>query len=240
MSNFFIPLENILFIDIETISEKASFTELNERMKKAWKHKASLLDKNVSEELLYFQKAAIYAEFGKIISIGVGFFYLDENKTKNFKLKCFSGHNEKEILNDFKTLIETKYKNKKLIFCAHNGKEFDFPYLCRRMLINEISIPKQLNLSGKKSWEIEHIDTLELWKFGDRKNYTSLDLLTALFDIPGSKNDLDGSKVNEVYYLENGLDRIAQYCMDDVLAMAQLYLKLNNKPLIQKENVIRI
>ncbi len=240
MSKLFIPLENILFIDIETVSDLPTFESLNDRMKKAWLHKASLIDKEASAAELYFKKAAIYAEFGKVIAIGAGFFFTDENKKTSFKVKCFSDHNEQKILAEFKELIETKYKNKKLIFCAHNGKEFDYPYLCRRMLINSISIPKQLNLSGKKSWEVEHLDTLEMWKFGDRKNYTSLDLLTALFDIPGSKNDLDGSKVNDVYYLENGLDRIAHYCTDDVIALAQLYLKLHNKPLIEKENVIRI
>ena len=240
MSTFFIPLENILFIDIETASAKPSFDLLNERFKKAWRHKAFLLDNSKSAEELYSQKAAIYAEFGKVIAIGLGFFFIDENKKTSFKVKCFSDHNEQQLLSKLKELIESKYKNKKLLFCAHNGKEFDYPYLCRRMLINSIQIPRPLNLSGKKSWEVEHLDTLEMWKFGDRKNFTSLDLLTALFDIPGSKNDLDGSKVNDVYYLENGLERIANYCMEDVIALAQLYLRLHNKPLIENDNVIRI
>ena len=241
MTNFFNSLKNILFIDIETASGERTYSDLSERMKKAWDHKASLLDRETSAGDLYFRKAGIYAEFGKIITIGTGFFFTDENKEWNFKVKCFSGHREKELLSDFIQLINHKYGNKKLVFCAHNGKEFDYPYLCRRMLINGLNIPRALNLTGKKSWQIEHLDTLELWKFGDHKNYTTLDLLTTIFDIPGSKNDLNGSQVNEVYYFEEeGLERIARYCTEDVLATAQLYLKLHNKQLIKKGNIIRI
>ncbi len=240
MSNFFIPLKNILFIDIETVSEYHSYEMLNSRMRKAWDHKALLINEEKTSDELYFQKAAIYAEFGKVIAIGAGFFYTDDDKKECFKVKCFSGDNEKIMLQEFINLVETKYKNKKLVFCAHNGKEFDYPYLCRRMLINQLDIPKALDLTGKKPWENSHLDTLDLWKFGDRKNYTSLDLLTAVFDIPGSKNDLDGSMVNEVYYLNNDLERIGNYCMQDVIVTAQLYLKLHNKPLIEYENIITI
>jgi predicted PolB exonuclease-like 3'-5' exonuclease len=240
MSDFFTPLKNILFIDIETASVFSSYDQLSERMQKAWDHKASLINSDKSPAELYTQKAAIYAEFGKVIAIGAGFFYTDENKELNFKVKCFSGDNEKEVLIEFIELLETKYKGQKLIFCAHNGKEFDYPYLCRRILVNSLDLPKSLNLTGKKSWEVVHLDTLDLWKFGDRKNFASLELLTSLFDIPGSKFDLDGSQVNRVYYQEKGLDRIANYCTEDVLATAQLYLKLHNKPLIKKENIVRI
>ncbi len=240
MSNFFVPLKNILFIDIETVSQFESYNEMNDRLKKAWIHKVSLMNPEKSLSDTYFSRAGIYAEFGKVIAIGVGFFFVDEKKAVKFKVKCFHGNNEKKVLEEFKHLIETKYKNRKLIFCAHNGKEFDYPYLCRRMLINALDIPKPLNLSGKKSWEVEHLDTLDMWKFGDRKNYTSLDLLTALFDIPGSKSDMDGSQVNEVYYFQKGIERIANYCTEDVIATAQLYLKLHNKPLIERGNIVKI
>ena len=240
MSNFLVPLKNILFIDIETVAGCSNYNELNNSIKKAWDHKAALINPEKTAEELYFQKAGIYAEFGKVITIGVGFFFTDENTINHFKVKCFYGEDEWKILHDFIEMIETKYKHKRLVFCAHNGKEFDYPYLCRRMLVNGFDLPKALNLTGKKSWEIEHLDTLDLWKFGDRKNYTSLDLLTSLFDIPSSKNDIDGSRVNEVFYLENDLERIANYCSEDVLATAQLYLKLHNKPLICNEYVIKI
>jgi predicted PolB exonuclease-like 3'-5' exonuclease len=240
MSNFFIPLKNILFIDIETASGFQSYNQLDPRMQKAWDHKASFIDRDIDSSELYFRKAGVYAEFGKVIAIGAGFFFSDEDKNIRFKVKCFSGNEEKKLLQEFIQLIETKYKNKRLIFCAHNGKEFDYPYLCRRMLINSLDIPKPLNLTGKKSWEVDHLDTLDMWKFGDRKNYTSLDLLTALFDIPGSKNEMNGGLVNDVYYHENGLERISLYCTEDVIATAQLYLKLHNKPLIENENIIKI
>ncbi|HSZ24210.1 MAG TPA: 3'-5' exonuclease [Cytophagaceae bacterium] len=240
MSNFSTFLKSILFIDIETVSGFSSYESLTDRMKKNWDHKASLINPDKKSPELYFQKAGIYAEFGRVVAIGVGFIFNDQNNTMCFKTKCFYGDTEKEILTDFIHLIEDKYKNRKLILCAHNGKEFDYPYLCRRMIINSLTIPKPLNLMGRKSWEIDHLDTLDLWKFGDRKNYTSLDLLTALFDIPGSKNEMNGSRVNEVYYLEKGLEKIGDYCSEDVLATAQVYLKLNNKPLIEKENITKI
>lgn len=241
MSNFIVPLDKILFIDIETASGFSDYEELNERMKKAWKHKASFIDAEKTPAELYFSKAGIYAEFGKIIAIGVGFFYADESKKNCFKVKSFRGDNERVLLQEFILLLETKYKGRKIHFCAHNGKEFDYPYLCRRMLIHSLDLPKPLFLIGKKSWEVDHLDTLDLWKFGDRKNYTSLDLLAALFGVPGSKNDLDGSRVNQVYYTETGgLERIANYCSEDVVVTAQLYLKLHNKPLIMEENIFRI
>ncbi|HVD99708.1 MAG TPA: 3'-5' exonuclease [Cytophagaceae bacterium] len=240
MFDFFHTLKNILFLDIETASAEKNYSDLSERLRKAWNHKASLIDPEADPAALYFLKAGIYAEFGKIIAISTGFFYLDENKKWSFKVKCFSSDSEPEILSGFIHLIEEKYLRKKLIFCAHNGKEFDYPYLCRRMLINGFDLPKPLSLTGKKPWEIIHLDTLELWKFGDRKNYTSLDLLTAVFGIQSSKEELDGSLVNEVYYNQNGLSKIAKYCCEDALATAQLYLKLHNKPLIPEENIVRI
>jgi DNA polymerase elongation subunit (family B) len=121
--------------------------------------------------------------------------------------------------------------------CAHNGKEFDFPYLSRRMLVNSITLPSLLHLSGAKKWEVPHLDTMEMWKFGDYKHYTSLDLLLALFNIPSSKSEMDGSKVNGVYYQEKDLKKIATYCVSDVVAIAQLYLKMKNLPLIEERNI---
>jgi DNA polymerase elongation subunit (family B) len=240
MSNYASFPQNILFIDIETAAEKKSYDELSPRAKDAWVKKSALIDESSIARELYSQKAGIYAEFGKTIAIGVGFFYTDSRK-KCFKVKCFHGHDEKKLLQEFSSLVETTYEHKKLFLCAHNGKEFDFPFLCRRMLINDLVIPKPLQLMGKKPWEVNHYDTLEMWKFGDRKNYTSLELLTTIFHIPGSKTDIDGSQVNRIYYEEhNGMERIALYCMNDVVATAQIFLKLHNKPLIDNENIIKI
>jgi predicted PolB exonuclease-like 3'-5' exonuclease len=185
---------------------------------------------------LYFSRGAIYAEFGKVICISVGIF-THENNDFGLRVKSFSFDDERKILEAFKNLLETKFTSKDLVLVAHNGKEFDFPYICRRMLVNDLLIPEALDIRDKKPWEIQHIDTMELWKFGDRKNFTSLDLLAALFGVESSKDDIDGSMVNSVYYEENDLERISKYCQRDVMVTAQVFLKLNGLPKIKEENI---
>ncbi len=229
-------LSNILFIDIETVSLTDSFSSLSDRLQLHWEKKASRFKEEESLEHSYFDKAAIYAEFGKVLCIGVGGFYDNGQK---LKVKTLYNENERELLLEFKNLLQNHPADKNLILCAHNGKEFDFPYLCRRMLINGIELPQTLNISGKKPWEINHIDTLEMWKFGDYKNFTSLDLLAAVFDIPGSKSKMDGSEVNTEFYYKNGLQNILEYCKEDVVVLAQLFLKLSGRAIIEEENVFR-
>ena len=232
-------LKNILFIDIETVAQTATFEELPERLQPLWEKKAQYIsEKTVSTQESFSDKAAIYAEFGRIIVIGLGYLFYNAENELSLKLKSISGHNEQKVLTDFIQLLTHKFDPKTTLLCAHNGKEFDFPYLCRRMLINEIPLPEILQISHKKPWEINHIDTMELWKFGDKKSYTSLELLAAVFDIPASKNDLSGDKVNQAYYQENGLERIATYCQKDVAVLAQLYLKLNGLQGIKPENIL--
>lgn len=223
MSDF----SNLLFLDIETAAAYRHFDEVPERLQKLWVKKAAFLrnSEDKSAEELYGQ-AAIYSEFGKVISIAVGFLK-EEDEGMSLRVKDISGHNEVEVLTGFKALIEEKFDVSRLRLCAHNGKEFDFPYIARRMVINNIPLPKTLQMSGKKPWEIPHLDTLEMWKFGDYKHFTSLDLLAAVLNIPTSKDDIDGSQVNRVYYEENNLERIANYCKKDVAVLAQVYLKLN-------------
>jgi len=232
--------KNMLFIDIETVSVVANYDLLNERMQEQWTRKAANIKNEdfVSAYDLFFKKAAIYAEFGKIVCIGVGAVYWNNNDQPSFKVKSLMGHDERTLLLEFKELLE-KYPSDKLILCAHNGKEFDYPYLCRRMLVNDIELPRTLQVSGKKPWEILHQDTLDFWRFGDYKNYTQLDLLAALFDIPSSKSDISGEDVTRVYHTENDLARIARYCKEDVLVLAQLYLRLQNYPMIAAENILR-
>ncbi|MFT6828339.1 MAG: hypothetical protein ACJAZV_001631 [Roseivirga sp.] len=233
MNNF----SNLLFLDIETAAAFRSFDELPERMQKLWNKKAAFLRNpdDLAPSELYGQ-AAIYSEFGKVISIAVGFLKEEEDGL-TLRIKDISGHDEIELLNEFKTLIEEKFNPKKLILCAHNGKEFDFPYIARRMVINNIAVPKTLQLSGKKPWEIPHLDTLEMWKFGDYKHYTSLDLLAAILDIPTSKDDINGSQVNHVYYHDNDLDRIAKYCKKDVAVLAQVYLRIQQLPTLNQDRI---
>jgi DNA polymerase elongation subunit (family B) len=232
-------LRDILFIDIETVASTDDFNTLDERIKTQWARKAGFFkrESGASEEDLYHERAGIYAEFGKIICIAVGKFFEQESGELGLKTKVYFGDDEKAMLQEFKSMVE-KMDSSSLRFCAHNGKEFDYPYLCRRMLINGLALPSVLNLSGKKAWEIPHLDTLELWRFGDLKNFTSLDLLATIFDIPSSKTNINGSQVNYVYHKEKGLDRIAQYCRGDVVVLAQLFLKLRGYPLIADANII--
>jgi uncharacterized protein YprB with RNaseH-like and TPR domain len=234
-----IDIENVLFLDIETVPAFPDYKQLSERMQKLWDKKAERLStygntqvENNSPEELY-SRAGIYAEFGKIICISVGVFLKGE-----FRIKSFSGHDEKALLTEFADLLNKRYNRQEHLLCAHNGKEFDFPYMARRMLIQGITIPHILDLSGKKPWEVSHLDTMELWKFGDYKNYTSLDLLAAIFGIPTPKDDIDGSQVAEVYYKENDLQRIVHYCTKDVLTVAQVFRCYRGEPLIEENSVV--
>lgn len=234
--------KNFLLLDIETVAAFASYDELPERMQKLWDKKAVSLkkgDDTLSNAEYFYNRSAIYSEFGKIICIAFGAFYWNEKNEIAFKVSSFSGDNEAEVLLQFKALIE-KYPADQLILCAHNGKEFDFPFICRRMLIHGIEIPKALQISGKKPWEILHQDTMDMWKFGDYKSYTSLDLLAAVFDIPGSKNEMSGDQVTKVYYEENDLLKISRYCREDVVVMAQLYLRLQCFETVHPDNIVRM
>ncbi|MEM0938437.1 MAG: 3'-5' exonuclease [Bacteroidota bacterium] len=232
-------IQDFLIIDIETVSGNENIENLSPQLRKHWEKKAGFIanpNKKTVEEL-YKDRGAIYAEFGKIIVIGMAIYHEWKGKPA-IRVKSFASHDEKGLLTEFKNFIEGKFDQDNLKLCAHNGKEFDFPYLCRRMLINDIKIPWSLNISGKKPWEVNHVDTMELWKFGDWKNFTSLDLLTTIFNIPSSKSEMDGSMVSKTYYEEkDGLKKIEAYCKRDVIATAQLYLRLNNLPLIEENQI---
>ncbi|GHM99944.1 3'-5' exonuclease [Cytophagales bacterium WSM2-2] len=232
-------LRDILFLDIETIGAVENYDQLSERFKTQWARKASFFkrEENQTDGDLFHERAGIYAEFGKIIVIAIGKFAEGENGTITFRTKAFSGADEKKLLEDFKSVLD-KTDPSKTKLCAHNGKEFDFPYVSRRMLVNGIALPSLLNLAGMKKWDIPHLDTMEMWKFGDYKHYTSLDLLLALFDIPTSKGRMDGSMVNQVYYKEKNLAKITEYCVADVIAIAQLYSRMKGLPLIEEKNII--
>ncbi|HOI33239.1 MAG: ribonuclease H-like domain-containing protein [Bacteroidales bacterium] len=229
-----LQFSQVLFLDIETVPAVPSYQNLSERMQKLWDKKADKIKKQETETPeSIFDRAGIYAEFGKIIVISVGF--LNGNE---FRIKSYYGDDEKLLLEEFAELLNRYYNYPDSMLCAHNGKEFDFPYIARRMIINGIDLPLILQMAGKKPWEIRHLDTMELWKFGDYKNYTSLDLLTAIFDIPTPKDDIDGSMVGRVYWEDKDLERIREYCQKDVLAIAQLMRRYLNQPLIKDEHVI--
>ncbi len=231
-------IPQILFLDIETVSITEDFERLSPALQKHWLKKAESLDKEKDGSLLYNERAAIYAEFGKVIVIGVGFFHFTEGSQEmQFRCKAFADHDEKKLLAEFAQFM---HKGRHQFLCAHNGKEFDFPYLCRRMVVNGTPLPSVLDISGKKPWEIAHFDTLELWKFGDRKSYTSLDLMATILDVTGSKDDIDGSEVGKVYYQEKNLERIAVYCKKDVVTLSQVFLRLNGHQPLPAENVVLV
>lgn len=229
-----IDLQQVLVLDIETVSQKATYTELPGNFQELWTLKTQhSLNEGQSAADVY-PDAGLYAEFGKIICISVGVFHQQHGQT-GFRVKSFAHVNEKELLAEFSALLRKQPSN--LTLCAHNGKSFDFPYLCKRMLINGIALPLQLDLSGKKPWEISHLDTMELWRFGDFRNAVSLNLMAAVLGIPSPKDDISGKDVFEVYYGENNLDRIRVYCEKDVITTAQILRRLRNEPLIIQEAI---
>lgn len=228
-----IKLSNILFLDIETAPVVYNYTDLDETLRQCWDSKFRFQQSESPET--HYKKAGVFAEFAKVICISVGFF--NDNV---FRIKSFYGHDEKQLLTDFSTLLTSHFNRKENLLCAHNGKEFDFPFLCRRMLINNLKLPKILSIAGKKPWEVSHLDTMELWKFGDYKNYTSLNLMAAVFNIPTPKDDINGADVAGVYWEEKDLERIAVYCQKDVLTVAQLLLRMMAHPLIENKNIVHI
>ncbi len=229
-----VKIEKVLFLDIETVPQYPTYEEVPEKFKEFWDHKAPRIKVNDTDtpEILY-ERAGIYSEFGKIICISVGFIHNNQ-----LRIKSFAGDDEATLLKSFAAMLESNFNKPGTLLCAHNGKEFDFPYISRRMLINDIRLPQLLDIAGKKPWEVPFIDTMELWKFGDYKNYTSLALLTAIFDIPSPKDDINGSQVGEYYWVRKELPRIVIYCQKDVVAIVQLLLKYKGMNLIAEENII--
>lgn len=231
-----IRIEDILFIDIETIPQESSMNLLDPVIQSLWEKKSKLFRNPDQTAEDVYERAGIYSEFGRIICISVGF--IKEKNPFTLRLKSFFGDDEKSLLNDFSGMISKFSKsNREALLCAHNGKEFDFPYIARRMIINRLVIPEILDNAGKKPWEIKLLDTMDLWKFGDYKNYTSLELLTSVLGIQSPKNDIDGSMVAGVYYNEKDLKRIVRYCEKDVLAIAQVLLRFMNLPGIQEDRI---
>ena len=234
-----IDLENIVFIDIETVSAQRQFDDLDSDWKSLWERKAKMLIRGEESVADIYERASIYAEFGKVICIGVGFLRRGSDGIV-LRVKSIHGHDEFEVLSELANLLNRSFNGMPYLLCAHNGKEFDFPYLARRMMVNGIVLPKLLDMPGKKPWEIPHLDTMELWKFGDYKSYTSLNLLAHLFHIPTPKDDIDGSMVGAVYCTDNDLERIAKYCSKDVITLVRVFLKFRGEKTLPEENIIYV
>jgi 3'-5' exonuclease len=231
-----IKVEDILFLDIETVPESSAFELLSPAMQNLWEKKSKQFRSSDQTAQDVYERAGIYSEFGKIICVSVGL--ITDKSPFRFRLKSFFGKEEKSLLSEFSGML-SKYSrsHKEAVLCAHNGKEFDFPYIARRMIVNGLIIPEILDNAGKKPWDIKLLDTMDLWKFGDYKNYTSLDLLTTVLNIPTPKDDIDGSMVAGIYYTEDNINRIVHYCEKDVLAIARVLLKFMNLPGIDDINI---
>ena len=231
---------DLFLIDIETVPGVPSFSHLSDIWKSLWIDKNSkTVPENFSAEDSYIQKAGILAEFGKIICISTAFFYEDENKKICLRIKSIFRDDEKELLQNFTQLTNKFYQhNKNFQFAGHNVREFDIPYICRRMLILKIPLPDYLQLHAAKPWDVKMVDTLQWWKFGDYKNYVSLHLLANVLDVPTSKTDMDGSMVQHVYHKEKNLPRIVDYCQRDVIVVANVILRFKNMPLLTDENIV--
>ena len=232
-----VNIEKILFLDIETVPQVYEFKDVDEKTAELYLHKNKYIQERdgLSNEEVY-GKAGVFAEFGKIVCISCGIVQ-DKMGGKEIRLKSFYGDDEKQLLLDFAEMLNRHYNTPAHILCGHNAKEFDFPFIARRMLINGVDLPATLDIAGKKPWEISHLDTMELWKFGDFKHYSSLALLCHIFEIPTPKDDISGADVARVYYEENDLERIVAYCHKDVVALIQLFLKFRNEALVSEENI---
>ncbi|RZJ68433.1 MAG: 3'-5' exonuclease [Flavobacterium sp.] len=233
-----IPLENILFLDIETVPFEENFNSLDDEMKLLWEQKTQYQRRDEYTPEAFYERAGIWAEFGRIVTISVGYFVL-KNDIRNFRVTSFFGE-EKQLLQEFANLLNDHFGRAQHILCGHNAKEFDIPFIARRMIILGIQLPEKLNLFGKKPWEVPHLDTLELWKFGDYKHFTSLKLLTKILGIPSSKGDIDGSQVAHVFYVEKDIDRIITYCEKDVIATAQVFLRMRRDELLIDDEILHV
>ena len=233
-----LQLENLLFLDIETVPQASDYHDLDENTQELWTQKTQYQRREGISAEEFYERAGIWAEFGKIVCISAGYFAF-QGTQRNFRVTSFHG-NEIQLLQQFKQLLQEHFNQAKHLLCAHNGKEFDFPYIARRMVINGINLPRKLDLFGKKPWEVPHLDTMELWKFGDYKHYTSLKLMAHVLGIPSPKEDIDGSMVRQVFYEDRDIDRIVTYCELDVVTTAQVFLKLRNETLLSKAEIVKI
>lgn len=231
-------IEDVLFIDIETVPQRPVFDQLSDEFKKLWNSKSAYFRTEEQNPEDVYERAGIYAEFGKIICISAGVI-TQKSGERFYRVKSFHGEDEKKLLSDFNDMLNKFMSHPGKRLCAHNGQEFDYPYIARRTLINGLPLPNSLDIAGMKPWDMKDklIDTLQLWKFGDYKNYTSLSLLCAAFNIPTPKDDIDGSQVARVYYEEDDLDRIVRYCEKDTLAVANLLLRYKGEAIIPFENM---
>lgn len=242
-----LALNQLLIIDIETVSQYPGFECMDDSWKQLWQEKVmKILPAGVSAAEFYLQRAGVMAEFAKIICISVGWLKQDESGVDMF-LRSFFGNDEHELLSKF--IVAMNERNEGLndwCFVGHNIKEFDIPFICRRLLVHGLPIPNYLDFQNKKPWETNLIDTFQYWRFGDYKNYTSLKLLSAVLQVPSSKEDIDGSMVGALYWAsdpveqQNNVHRIVAYCQQDVVATGNILLRFKGMSLLNQQQIFNI
>ena len=241
-----LPIYQTLFLDIETVSRSPRLTDVSDSEQRLWQQKArywmrAYSDPETAAAEAYHDRAAILAEFGKVVCISLGVYQAGRTPEEDrFRLKSWCGDEEDVILKAFTAILEEFYPDPdRFHLCGHNIREFDVPFLCRRLAILGLPFPRMLQIAGKKPWQVHHLlDTLELWKLGDYKHYISLDLLAHLFGVDSPKTDLDGSRVGDCYHLEHDLDKLARYCEEDVLAVAQIVRRFTGRSLLTRDQVV--
>ncbi len=237
ISNDF-DIHDILFLDIETVSQFQDLEDAPEQYQLFWERKAARFMDDEDTPSSVYDKSAIFSEFGRILAISLGYYHLKSEGGETFRVACFVG-DEKLVLSEFCKAVEAFAQlHKRMNLCAHNGKEFDFPYIARRLLINGLELPTILQVAGRRPWETGFLDTFELWKFGDYKHFTSLSLLAYVFGISELMEDMEGSRIYETFYIENNLLKIAEYCQRDTVTCAQLLRKMLGMPIAPSENII--
>lgn len=226
-------LSDLLIIDIETVPAEKTYDHLNQQWKALFTDKATKTVpflENPAE--IYQKRGGIWAEFGKIVCIGIGIFRWVDPVGWELDLFSFAGHEEVEILRNFAVFCEKQANNQPGFgFAGHNIREFDLPFIGRRMLINGVPLPISLQLQNKKPWELSHhFDTMAYWKFGDYKSYISLELLANVLGIDTPKQGISGADVQHLYYEQNNLPAIVAYCKKDVIATARIIQRYLNLP----------
>lgn len=232
-----LDLKNVLVLDIETVPQYPAYEEMNDLWKKLWDLKVKNIVNETTSSAVLYERAGFYAEFAKIVCISVGIFAKGEDRTK-FRVKTFIGYDEKKILSDLTELMDKSFYREEHCVCAHNGNNFDFPFIARRCVVNQVKIPYILDNSNKKPWEVQCIDTMDMWRFGDYKNFTSLELLASIFGIDTPKDEMDGSQVWKAFYLEKDLDKIKTYCQKDVVTVAQILLKFKGESALEESDIV--
>jgi 3'-5' exonuclease len=229
------------FIDIETVPAQSEFRLLDPEWQSLWIGKLSkTMPENFSPDETYQEKAGIMAEFGRIVCIGSGYFSEDKTTRKAlFKVRAVAGEDEKALLTEWIGMVDKFHALFPAFrFVGHNIKEFDVPYICRRLMALGLPLPKYLQISGMKPWETNLVDTMHQWRFGDTRHYVSLNLLARVLGIPTPKDDIDGSQVQEVFYKDGDLSRIKKYCMKDVITTARVIQRFRGQPPVEEADIV--